>query len=51
LELETTKTELEDIIKKAFKRGEMWGVTYSGWFNPTLEDTEKQIQEVLDELS
>ena len=48
--MEITKQELEQIIRKAFESGEMWGVTYSGWFNPTPEDTERKIKEVLDEL-
>ncbi len=42
-------SDVERIIKniyiKAFKDGENWGVTYSTWFNPSKEDTEKRIKE------
>lgn len=48
--MEITKDRLEEIIRIAFKYGEQWGVTYSGWFSPEEEDTERNIQEVLNEL-
>ena len=37
----------EEIIRKAFLDGEQWGVTYSGWFAPSKEDTEKKVQETI----
>lgn len=42
--------EIEDIVRKAFKKGESWGVTYSGWFSPTEIDTENKIQEAINEI-
>jgi hypothetical protein len=38
---------LEFIIRKAFKKGEFWGVTYSTWFTPSKADTEKQIKKAI----
>jgi hypothetical protein len=43
--------EIEDIIRKAFNAGETWGVTYSGWFTPSKEDTERKIQEAIKEIT
>lgn len=48
--MEYTKEEIEDIIRKAFKAGEQWGVTYSTWFIPTKAGTEEKIQEVVTEV-
>jgi hypothetical protein len=44
---EEFKMWLNDKIKKAFKAGEEWGVTYSTWFTPTEEDTEEKIKETI----
>lgn len=33
-----TDKEFKGIIRKAFKLGEFWGVTYSTWFAPTKKD-------------
>ena len=41
------KQELENIVRMAFLMGEQWGVTHSGWFIPSKEDTEKKIQEAI----
>jgi hypothetical protein len=40
--------KIEDIIRTAFEKGQIWGETYQGWFTPTPEDTEEKIQEVLE---
>jgi hypothetical protein len=40
----------EEIIRAAFKKGEVWGVTYSTWFQPSKEDTERKIQEAIKEI-
>lgn len=42
--------EIEAVIRKAFKKGEMWSVTYSGWFSPSESDTEEKIQEIINEI-
>ena len=41
---------IEEIIRKAFEKGETWGVTYSGWFSPSKEATEKKIQDAINEI-
>jgi len=41
---------LKDIIRTAFKKGELWGVTYSTWFEPNEEQTEEQIEKAIDEI-
>ena len=38
---------LESIIRTAFEKGQQWTDTYKGWFEPTDEQTEEQIQEVI----
>jgi hypothetical protein len=43
--------EVLEIIAKSFQAGENWGVTYSTWFNPEAEYTERKIKEVIDVLS
>lgn len=42
------KELLESIIRTAFNKGQDWAETYKGWFTPTAEQTEEQIQEVID---
>jgi len=42
------KELLESIIRTAFNKGQDWAETYKGWFEPTTEQTEEQIQEVVD---
>jgi hypothetical protein len=42
---------INEIIRKAFKAGENWGVTYSTWFTPTAKETEERIQEIIEELT
>lgn len=42
--------EIRSIIRIAFQKGEQWGVTYSTWFRPTEEDTEKRIEEAIKEI-
>ena len=39
--------EIEELLKKAFEAGENWGITYSGWFIPTEEDTQKRKEETI----
>ncbi len=46
--MEYTKEQIEEIIRKAFQSGENWGVTYSTWFTPSEQDTEKRIQDVIE---
>jgi len=43
--VEITQETLDNIIAVAFKKGELWGVTYSTWFTPTAEDTNEKIKE------
>lgn len=40
----------EEIIRKAFAKGEEWGVTYADWFDPSAEYTEQMIQEAIKEI-
>ena len=44
------KKSTEQIIREAFKAGEFWAVTYSGWFTPSKEDTERKIKEAIAEI-
>lgn len=37
------KPEIAEIIKEAFLLGEQWGITYSTWFTPTLEQHKEEI--------
>ena len=46
-----TKEQLDSIIAVAFKRGQIWGVTYSTWFTPTDEDTLNKIVECQDSIT
>jgi len=41
---------IEEIIRKAFKKGESWGVTYSTWFTPSEGDTEEEINKAIEEI-
>lgn len=41
------KELLESIIRTAFEKGQEWAETYKGYFEPTSEQTEEQIQKVL----
>lgn len=50
MEITITLKEFEAIVKKAFKSGENWGITYTGWFEPSDEDYNEQIGKVQDEL-
>lgn len=45
-----TKEEIIAIAKFAFKSGENWGVTYSGWFTPTKEDQEERINGIVKQI-
>jgi biotin synthase-like enzyme len=45
-----TKEEIIAIAKFAFKAGENWGVTYSGWYEPTKEDREQKINGVVEQI-
>lgn len=37
-----TKEEVQEMMMKAFIKGETWGVTYSGWFSPSeVEKSER----------
>lgn len=49
--LTLTQEQLNSIIAVAFKRGEIWGVTYSTWFTPTEADTLNQIVECQDSIT
>ena len=42
-----TEKEVESIIKRAFKAGENWGVTYYTWFTPSKEDQKEQLGKVM----
>jgi hypothetical protein len=42
---------IEEIIRAAFFAGESWGVTYSTWFTPSKEDTERKIQEAIKSIT
>jgi hypothetical protein len=33
-----TKEEVQEMLMKAFVKGEAWGVTYQGWFYPSEEE-------------
>jgi hypothetical protein len=44
------KEEIKSIIRIAFKKGEAWGVTYYTWFTPEKEDTEKRINETINDI-
>lgn len=46
--MEISKEDLKNMIVDAFNAGEQWGATYIGWFNPTPEQCEEEIQRVLD---
>jgi hypothetical protein len=50
-----TTQELEELFREAFKAGELWGVTYSTWFVPSVEDTAeamtRAMKEVLEKLN
>lgn len=50
MEITITLKEFEAIVKKAFKSGENWGITYNTWFTPDEEDHSKQIAKAQDEL-
>ena len=39
-----------EILRKAFAKGEEWGVCYSDWFNPSAKDTEEKIKEAIKEI-
>lgn len=40
-----TEEKLNEILRTAFKNGELWGVTYSTWFTPDDDDTDDKITE------
>ena len=42
-----TEKKFKGIINQAFRKGESWGVTYSNWFTPTKEDTDKKRMEAI----
>ena len=45
-----SKNTVKDMIRESFSDGELWGVTYSTWFDPKEEDTEEKIQETVNRL-
>jgi hypothetical protein len=45
-----TTEEMTLLIRKAFRAGEDWGVTYSGWFVPTPEQHTDQIDKTVSVL-
>jgi len=42
-----TTEEMTLLIRKAFRAGEDWGVTYSGWFIPTEKGHTARIEETI----
>ena len=46
-----TKKEFENIIKFAFQKGELFGVTYSTWFVPTDDDRKEKIDNAFQEIN
>ena len=45
-----TVEEVREMLGQAFDRGEQWGVTYGGWFNPSESDTDKKRAEAIDKV-
>lgn len=43
MEKSELQKQIEKAVTQAFKMGEQWGVTYSGWFTPSEQDTQHQI--------
>lgn len=41
-EITFTKEEVQKVMMECFIKGENWGMTYAGWFNPTDEQKAKQ---------
>ena len=33
-----TREEVQKMMMESFIKGESWGVTYGGWFSPTVEE-------------
>jgi len=48
-----TKEEVQEMMMKAFIKGENWGVAYGGWFSPTEEacadEASKKCEEIYKE--
>lgn len=45
-----TEEEVSEMLLKAFKAGETWGVTYGGWFTPSEEEKETKASESCNEI-
>lgn len=45
-----TEEQLQQVILKAFSKGENWGVTYSTWFTPDEDDSNAQFTDALNEV-
>ena len=45
--IEISERKLRGIINQAFRKGQNWGETYSGWFTPTKKDTSKKRKEAI----
>lgn len=41
------KRVIRAAMRRVFADGQQWGVTYSTWFEPTAEDTERQARKSL----
>ena len=41
--MEITEKQFNGIVRKAFKLGEQWGITYQGWFTPSKAECRKKI--------
>lgn len=46
--MKLNEKKFKAIVFRAFGLGEIWGVTYSGWFEPSKEDRTKQLNEALE---
>ena len=42
-----TDKEFKDVIRKAFKLGEFWGVIHSTWFAPTKRDHKAKLDDAI----
>ena len=40
-----TEQEMRQAIEIAFRKGELWGTTYQGWFFPSNKDWVKKFEE------
>jgi hypothetical protein len=42
-----SQEELKEVIIYAFKKGELWGATYQGWFSPTEEERREKMDNAI----